>query len=78
MFESVLNGFRPKEAPVIFSHLLLMERSRNLPDLSSPLSTFRDKILDTITDINRLKLQDDRSVGVAMTSIQTFSDVRSE
>ena len=61
-----------------FSHWLIMERSQNWPDLRSPISKFRDKrFIDTGTDINRWKLLGDRSFRVAMTNIQSFSEVRS-
>ena len=54
MFESVTNGFLPKEAPFIFFYWLIMERSQNWPDLGSPISKFRDiHFIDTGTDINR-------------------------
>ena len=42
MFGSVSNGFLPKEAPFIFSHWLIIERSQNVPDLGSRISKFRD------------------------------------
>ena len=59
----------------IFSHWP-MERSQNWPDLGSPISKSWDThFVDIITDIDRWKFQGDRSVGVAMTSIQTFSEI---
>ena len=61
-----------------FSHWLIMERSQNWPDLRSPISKFRDiYFIDTGTDINCWKFQGDLSFGVAMTNIQSFSEVRS-
>ena len=73
MLERVSNDFRPKETPFVFPHWLIMERSRNWPDLRSPISKFGDKhFIDTVTDINRWQFQGDRSFGVAMMSIQTF------
>ena len=79
MFESTSNGFCPKEEPIsIFSHLLIMERSQNWPDVRSPISFFRNiRSIHTGTDINRWKFQGDRSFGVAMTNIQNLSEVRS-
>ena len=51
---------------------------QNWPDLLSPISEFRDiHFTDAATDINRWKFQGDRSVGVALTNIQTSSEVRS-
>ena len=62
-----------QEAPFIFFHWLIMERSQNLPGLGSPISQFRDiHFIDTCTDINRWTCQGERAFGVAMTSIQTF------
>ena len=53
----------------------------NLPDLESPISQFRDiNFINTGIAINLLEFQGDRSFGVAivaMTSIQTSSEVRS-
>ena len=50
-----------------------MERSQSWPDLGSPTLKFRDMhFIDTVTDLNRRKFQDDRSFDVAMTCIQTF------
>ena len=55
-----------------------MERLQNWPDLRSRISKFWDiRFIDTGTDINRWKFQGDRSFGVAMTNIQSFSEVRS-
>ena len=72
MFESVSNGFLPKEASFIFLPL----RSQNWPDLGSRISKFRDiHFIDTGTYINRWKCRGDRSFGIAMTNIQTFSEV---
>ena len=62
----------------ISSHWLIMKRSQNWPDLTSPISKFGDiHFIDTITSINRWKYQGNRLVGVALTSIQTFYEVRS-
>ena len=72
--------FVPKRRISILFHWLIMERSQNWPDLESPISKFRDMhFMDTVTYINRWKFQGDRPVGVmvAMTSIQTFSELRS-
>ena len=57
------------------SHWLLMERSQSWPDLWSLISKFRDIcFIGTVTDINRCKCQGDRSFGVVLMSIQTFSE----
>ena len=82
MFESVSNGFLPNEGWGAFHFspidLFIMERSQNWPDHGSPISKFRDKhFIHTGRNINRWKFQGDRAFGVAMTIIQTFSDVRS-
>ena len=83
MFKSVSNGFVPKEEPFIFLPLtlvmtLVMERSQIWPDLGSRISNFRDiSFIDTGTNINRWKFQCDQAIGVAMTNIQTFLEVRS-
>ena len=70
--------FVQKRRLSFFSHWLIMERSQNWHDLRSPISKFRDiRFIDTGTDINRWKFQGDRSFGVAMTNIQSFSEVRS-
>ena len=75
---SVSNGFLPKEAPFIFLPWLIMKRSQNWPDLGSWISTFRDiHFIDTGTDINCSMFEGDGVFGVAMTSIQTFSEVSS-
>ena len=74
------SGFRPKETPFIFSSidLHIMERSQNWSDLKSPTSKFRDThFIDIVTDIIRWEFQDDRSFGLAMTNIQSFSEERS-
>ena len=69
--------FVQKRRLSILSHLLIMDRSQIWPDLGSPISKFRDiGTLATGTDINLWKFRD-RSFGVAMTSVQTFSEVRS-
>ena len=55
-----------------------MERLQNWLDLGSPIAKYRDiHFIDTVTEINRGKVQGDQSFGVAMTSIQTFSELRS-
>ena len=60
-----------------FSHWLIM-RSQNWPDLRSPISKFWDiNFIDTVVCSNRWKFQGNRSVGVALTNIQTFYGVRS-
>ena len=73
--------FVHKRCLSIFSHFLLMERSQNWPDLRPPISKFWViNFIDTVvTGINCWKFQDNRSVavGVAMTSIQTFDEVKS-
>ena len=57
---------------------LIMERSQNIPGLGSRISKFRDiHFIYFGTDINHWMFQGDRLFGVAMTSIQTFSEVRS-
>ena len=63
----------------ISSHWLpIMEKLQNCPDLRSPIYKFRDvNFIDTVTHNNCWKCQGDRSVGVAMTIFQTFSEVRS-
>ena len=75
MFESVLNVFCSKEAHFIFLLLtyIIMERSQNWPDLRSPISKFWDiYFIDTVACSNRWKFQGNRSVGIALTNIQTF------
>ena len=65
-------GFVQNRRFSIFSHWH-MERSQNWPDLRSLISTFWDMhFIDTVTCVNRWKFQDNRSVSVALTSIQTF------
>ena len=55
-----------------------MEMSQNWLDLVSRIWKFKDKnFKDTGTDINRSMFQGDQALGVAMTSIQTFSEERS-
>ena len=77
MFKSVLNGFVQKRRLSFFSHSLIWDRSQNWPDLRSPISKFPDIcFIDTVTDINRWKFQGNRSVGVALTSIQLFYEVK--
>ena len=78
MFESVLNGFRANEAPFIFLPLTYNWEVAKLTwpkvtDIKIPRYTFHR----WGTDINRWKFQGDRLFGVAMTNIQTFSEVRS-
>ena len=66
-------SFVQKRRLSYFSHGLIMERSKNWPDLRSPISKFRDlRFIDTGTFINRWKFQGDRSFGVAMRNIQSF------
>ena len=70
--------FVQKRRLSFFSPWLIMERSQNWPDIRSPISKFRYVcFIDTGADINRWKFQGNRSVGVALTSIQTFYEVRS-
>ena len=72
MFESVLNGLRAKEAPFIF---LPLTYNGEVAKLTWP--KFRDiRFIDTGTNINRWQFQGDRSLDVAMTNIQSFSEVR--
>ena len=62
----------------LFSHWLIIERSQNWPDLGSLISKLRDThFIGAGIDINFSKFQGDRAFGVARTSIQTFSEVRS-
>ena len=69
--------FVQKRRLSIFSRLI-MARSQKWSDLRSPISKFRDAcFIYTVTYINRWSVQGDQSFGVAMTSIQTFSEVRS-
>ena len=68
--------FVQKRRHSIFSHLLIIERSQNWSDLRSPISKFWEvHFINNLTRIKPWKFQDYRSVGVAMTSIQTFSEV---
>ena len=63
-----------------FSNWLIMERSQNWLYLMSPISKFWDRHLAgtcTYIPINRWKFQGNHSVGVALTSIQTFYEVMS-
>ena len=56
---------------------LIMERSQAWPDLGSPILKSRDKkFIDSLTDINLVKFQGDRSLGVAMAIVRTFSEAR--
>ena len=56
-----------------FSPIDLMGRSQNWPDLRSPISKFFDiHFIDTVACSNRWGFQGNRSVGVALTNIQTF------
>ena len=78
MFESVQSDFRPKEAPFNVLPLTCNGEVSNWPDVMSLILKFRDiRVIDTGMDIHRSKFQGNRSVGVALTSIQTFYDVRS-
>ena len=55
-----------------------MERSQKWPDLRSPISKFWDiHFIDTVACSNRWKFQGNRSVGVALTKIQTFYEMTS-
>ena len=79
MFESASNDFLPKEAPFIFLPLTYNGELEKLTwpwvtDIKIPRYTFYTY---WYTDINCWKFQGDRSFGVALTSIQTFSEVRS-
>ena len=61
-----------------FSHWLIMERLQSWPNLGSRISKFRDMhAIDNGMNINRRKFQGGQAFGVAMTSIQTFSEVKS-
>ena len=56
--------FVQKRRLSIFSRCHKMERSQKWPDFKSTISKFRDiHFIDTATDINHWKLQEDRSVG---------------
>ena len=74
-----LMGFVQKRRLSTFFQWLIIEKSQNWPDLRSLMSNLcDDHFIDTVTHINRWKVQGDRSFGVGiMTSIQTFSEVRS-
>ena len=73
MFESVSNGFLPKETLFIF---LPLTYNGEVAKLTSPWVTDiqipRYTFIDTGTNTNRWKFGGDRAFGVAMTSIQTF------
>ena len=61
-----------------FFHWLIMKGSQSWPDLRSQIYKFWDiSFIDTVTNIYRWKFKCDWSFGVAMTSFQTFSEVRS-
>ena len=71
-------SFVQKRRISIFSHWLIMGRSQNWPDLRSSISKFWDiHFVHAIALSNRWKFQSDRSLGVAMTDIETFYEVRS-
>ena len=77
MFESVSNGFHPKQAPFIFLHY----RNGEVAKLTWPWVTYI-KISRYIFyrywyGYPSWKFQGECAFGVAMTSIQTFSEVRS-
>ena len=74
---SVSNGFCPKEAPFIFLPLVYNRGRRIDLTLGRRYPTYKTCFIDTVTDNNHCKLQGYRSFGVAMTSIQAFSEVRS-
>ena len=65
-------GFIQNRRLSIFSHWLTMERLQNWRDLRSPISRVRFFFINSVTDINIWKFLSDWSVGVAMTSIQTY------
>ena len=66
-------GFVQKRRLSILFHWFIMERSQNSYYLRSPIAEFRDNyFIDTVMDINRWQFQSHQSVGIAMTSIQTF------
>ena len=70
--------FVQKRRLSIFSHWLTMERSQSWPDLRSQISKLWDiHFIDNVTNTNPWKFQGDRFFGLAMTSIETFSEVRS-
>ena len=55
------------------SHCLVIKRSQNWPDLSSPISKFWDiHLIDTVTLINRWKFQGNHSVGEAWQLFKHF------
>ena len=65
-----------QKRPFIFLPLTYNGEVAKLTDLRSPISKFRDiRFIDTGTNINGWKLQGDRSFGVAMANIQSFSEV---
>ena len=76
MFESVSNGFCPKEAPFIFLPLTYYKGGVAkltwswVTDIKIPRHTFY--FINIIMDINHWTFQGDRSVGVAITSIHFF------
>ena len=71
-------GFVQNRRFWIFFHWLIMERSQNWPDFRSQISKFWDiHFIDTVVCSNRWKFQGNCSVGVALTNIQTFYEVRS-
>ena len=62
-----------------FSPIGKSERSQNWSDLRSQIAKFWDiQFIDTTTCINCWKFQGNRSVGVALTRIQTFYEVSRE
>ena len=66
-------GFVQNSRFSIFSHWLIMERPQSWPDLRSPISKFWDiHSINTVSYSNRWKFQGNRSVGVALTNIQTL------
>ena len=90
MFESVPNGLPPRKAHfnILPLHWLIMERSHTWPegqvtwwpDLGSPISKFQDiHFVDTVVNWIGMgcQLSYVSRCSVAMTSIQTFSEVRS-
>ena len=65
--------FVQKRRLSIFSHRLIKERSQYRPGLGSPILKFWDiHFTDSLARINHGKFQGNRSIGEAMTSIQTF------
>ena len=70
--------FIQKRCPSVFSYWLVVDRSSSWTDLMSPISKFRDiHFIDPARDIICWKFEGDLSFGVAMTSVQFFSEVRS-